>query len=195
MSEFAVAPACLNHPDVIEGIQRCARCARPFCRDCTVTIGGNPYCADCKSEQLLDLRSGIDATTLPYASRGRRLVALILDYLPWSAISMILVFRSMFNGRPMSGFSPLFVGIGASFIIYEGLMLQWKSATFGKMLMGMRVTRVDGSNVSPGQAWGRTVARWALNFLYLVDWLPIFFTQERLCVHDMLAKTRVIRVE
>jgi uncharacterized RDD family membrane protein YckC len=63
------------------------------------------------------------------------------------------------------------------------------------MAMRMKIVRPDGTRITTGQAWGRALSRWALNFLYFVDWITIFFTRERLCVHDMLAKTRVINTD
>ena len=61
---------CRNHVDVSEGIRRCGRCGATFCRDCLVDIGGVPYCATCKTEQLLDARSGVQRTALDIAQAG-----------------------------------------------------------------------------------------------------------------------------
>src|SRR5258707_11869269 len=58
---------CRNHWDVVEGLRQCSRCGQTFCRDCLVDINGFAYCASCKNEQLLDVRSGVTLTT-----NGRR---------------------------------------------------------------------------------------------------------------------------
>src|SRR5216110_1572050 len=70
---------CRNHVDVSEGSRRCGRCGSTFCPDCLVDIGGVPYCAVCKTEQLLDARSGVQRTALDIANIGRRLVGYIID--------------------------------------------------------------------------------------------------------------------
>ena len=69
---------CRNHVDVSEGVRRCSRCGSTFCRDCLVEIGGAPYCATCKTEQLLDVRSGVSGP-LDLAPIGRRIWAYLAD--------------------------------------------------------------------------------------------------------------------
>ena len=192
MTDLASGNACINHPDIVEGIRRCSRCGRAFCSDCLVTIGGKDYCASCKNEQLLDVRSGVDSGVLPLASRGRRLAAAIVDSIPWVAIGMFIGFRAAFGGRMVSRWDPMILAFGFTYVIYDGLMIQLRSQTVGKMAVKIKVVGIGGVPVTAKQAWIRALSRWALNFLYVVDWLPIFFTDERLCVHDMLAKTRVV---
>ena len=70
---------CRNHVDVSEGIRRCARCGAPFCSNCLVDISGKPYCATCKTEQILDVRSGVERGVLDLASIGRRFGASFVD--------------------------------------------------------------------------------------------------------------------
>src|SRR5688500_19673805 len=72
---------CRNHIDVAEGVRRCARCGSPFCPDCLVELSGRPYCGTCKSEQLLDVRSGVDRSVLQHATILRRFGAIFLDSL------------------------------------------------------------------------------------------------------------------
>jgi hypothetical protein len=50
---------CRNHVDVSEGVRRCARCGGTFCNNCLVNIGELSYCAECKTERLFDVRSGV----------------------------------------------------------------------------------------------------------------------------------------
>ena len=70
---------CRNHVEVVEGTRLCSRCGGEFCFDCLVEMLGAPYCATCKQEHLLDIRSGVDRTRLDYASVGRRFLALLVD--------------------------------------------------------------------------------------------------------------------
>jgi uncharacterized RDD family membrane protein YckC len=193
MTDLSPIPVCTNHPDVSEGVRRCTRCARNFCSDCIVMIGGQPYCASCKGEQLLDVRSGIDGS-LPFASLGRRFAALFLDLIPWTALQYYLVFSAAFRGRTI-GMDWKVIAASFSFVIYEGLMLQLRGQTLGKMALKTKVVRVDGTPITSGQAWLRAFIRWILSFLYIIDWISIFFTRERLCVHDMVAKTRVVNTD
>ena len=76
---------CQNHVDVDEGVSACTRCGGNFCGDCVVLIHGQPYCATCKSEKLLDVQSGTDRPQLPLATIGRRFAALMIDRLLFAA--------------------------------------------------------------------------------------------------------------
>ena len=189
---------CRNHVDVSEEVRRCARCGQPFCPDCLVEIGGRPYCAGCKQEQLLDVRSGVDRTTLAYTSILRRFGGMFLDSLliviPMYTLMGFLLFAPATRGQQPH---PLASFIGVPFailaLVYEGLMLQFKNGqTLGKMALKVRVVRPDGSPISPGQAWGRVVMRTVLGCLWIIDYVPAFFTPDKLTLHDMVAGTRVV---
>ena len=189
---------CRNHVDVAEGVRRCARCGSPFCPDCLVELSGRPYCGTCKSEQLLDVRSGVDRSQILYATTLRRFGAIVLDTLlmaiPMWALMGFFVFLPASRGEVPN---PLFnfASIPLSFLslFYEGMMLQFKDGqTLGKMAMKVRVVRPDGSPISAGQAWGRVVMRTVLGCLLIVDYIPAFFTLEKTTLHDMIAGTRVV---
>ena len=189
---------CRNHVDVAEGVRRCARCGAPFCPDCLVELSGRPYCGTCKSEQLLDVRSGVDRSQLQHATILKRFGAVFLDSLlvviPMYTIMGIFVFLPTTRGQEVS---PLLNFIGVPFalisLVYEGMMLQYKNGqTLGKMALKVRVVRPDGSPISTGQAWGRVAMRTILGCLWIVDYIPAFFTPEKTTLHDMVAGTRVI---
>ena len=191
--------SCTNHWEVIEGLQNCTRCLRPFCGDCLVTIGGAPYCAQCKYEQVRDVESGVSGVDL--ASRGRRFAAQFLDGLLFAipvwgflfASSGAAALSGMARGSVPTGFRYFSYFAGVLFVVYEALMLSWRGQTLGKMAMHVKVVRPDGSPISNGQAWGRAVVRGLLfSFLAIINYLPAFLTKERTCVHDMAAKTRVV---
>ena len=189
---------CRNHIDVAEGVRRCARCGTPFCPDCLVELSGRPYCATCKTEQLLVVRSGVDRSQMQYSTILRRFGAVFLDSLliviPMYTIMGIFVFLPATRGETPN---PLMNLIGIPFalfsLVYEGLMLQYKNGqTLGKMALKVRVVRPDGSPISTGQAWGRVVMRTVLGCLWIVDYIPVFFTNEKTTLHDMVAATRVV---
>ena len=189
---------CRNHVDVSEFVRRCARCGAPFCPDCLVELSGRPYCADCKAEQLLDVRSGVDRSMLQYASILRRFGAVFLDSLllmvPMYTLMGFLLFGPAMRGQQPH---PLWNLIGVPFailsLVYEALMLQFKNGqTLGKMALKVRVVRPDGSPISTGQAWGRAVMRTILGCLWIVDYIPAFFTPDKTTLHDMVAGTRVV---
>lgn len=196
---------CRNHPDVLEGVRPCSRCGGAFCPDCLVDIRGRAYCVNCKGEQLLDIKSGVDRTVLPYAPVLKRLAAYLVDYAIITFISWVVIipvmlgagfYTSIFRGEEPSPWI-LLVYIPALTIpiAYEALAMYWKPGqTLGKFALKLQVVRPDGSPISRGQMWGRAALRLVFGCLIIADYIPVFFTEEKTTLHDMVAKTRVIEV-
>jgi uncharacterized RDD family membrane protein YckC len=189
---------CRNHVDVSENVRRCARCGTPFCSDCLVDIQGRPYCAVCKSEQLLDVRSGVDRSELQLAGNGKRFAAIFIDnlitFVPFYALFLVVMFTSAkAGGGPNPFIFLLYIPMFAAPLLYEALMLQMKDGqTLGKMAMRVKVVRPDGSPLTSGQAWGRAGMRTVLGCIWIGDYIPAFFTKEKTTLHDMIAGTRVV---
>lgn len=200
---------CKNHPSVEEPLVYCVRCGGAFCPNCIVEIGGSPYCAACKSEVLGDLRSGLPARGLDAATIGRRFGALLLDglivNLPLSAIVFGIFFAlgTFTPNDPANPVNPLLfftmegvliLGTMVVWIVYEGLMLAQGGQTVGKKALRIRVVSAEGGPLSRGQAFGRAAMRKVFELvpcLGLVDYLTAF-GEQRTCLHDMVARTRVI---
>jgi len=187
---------CRNHIDVSEGIRRCARCGVPFCNDCLVDISGKPFCATCKTEQLLDVRSGVERGVLDFASIGRRFGASFVDgllmWIPIAIMIAIVGFASATNARVNGAWNFWFLVPSVVAVTYQALMLSARGQTLGKMALKVKVVSADGSELTTGQAWGREITRAVLGFLYIVDYLPALFTKEKTTLHDLAAKTRVV---
>jgi len=198
---------CRNHPSVNEGLVRCTRCGGQFCRDCVIQLRGFSYCGECKGEQVRDVQSGTPPGTLELATVGRRWGGIIIDNLLLQFAVIPLVFLPAMGigalgaateaseeamGGLMLGLVFL-LALGLP-IVYEGFMVQAKGQTLGKMAVGIKVVNPDGTDVSAGQAWGRAAVKTALGSCLGLSFLPALFTKDRTCVHDMVAKTRVVRV-
>ncbi|HEY3586513.1 MAG TPA: RDD family protein [Myxococcaceae bacterium] len=194
--------ACPNHPELLAGLQPCARCGVGYCGDCLVPVRGRLHCANCKDEQLRDVMAGRGAA-LAIATPGRRLMAQILDVLIFLVPGIVFGFMAAFaakGGVRPDVFNPFgWLAMISLFAIvaYEALFLSHNGQTLGKMAMKLRVVRPDGSKISAGQAWGRALSRSLLGFtrfLGIVDSLMVFSSEGR-TIHDRLAKTRVIALE
>lgn len=186
---------CRNHLDVSEGIRRCARCGSPYCQNCLVDIGGKSFCAMCKSEELLDVRSGVQSGTLDLAGLGRRLAAAIVDgFIIWMVFVAFGIVMALIGSaaRNLAVSLVLQLVMWALSVSYQAVMLAMRGQTLGKMALKVKVVNADGSSISPGQAWGRELARVVLGLLCIVDYIPLFFTDEKTSIHDMAAKTRVV---
>lgn len=196
---------CKNHPFVEDRLTRCSRCAEAFCPDCIVEIGGLPYCLDCKTESMRDLRSGVPHRELDMASVGRRLVALIIDGMIVLVPCLGLAFAMMIplgflddaQAGLLGGFVQIFISLflWLAYFLYEGLMLGSSGQTVGKKALSIKVVTAEGDKITTGQAWGRSVSRLIIGmFCWPIDYL-VAFGQERTTIHDMMAKTRVVNWE
>jgi hypothetical protein len=151
---------CKSHPEVLEGLVTCARCAETFCRDCVIELKGSPYCAVCKEEQVKDVQSGADNSLLNLASIGRRLGALIIDGLilgiPLVVFTVFITLSSVKSGGMVDNDSTmglqLLIQIGYLVVgvLYEGMLLMSRGQTLGKMALRIKVVTPEGRDISGG---------------------------------------------
>jgi uncharacterized RDD family membrane protein YckC len=195
---------CTNHPEVSQGAVTCRRCRRPFCRNCVVFLKGGPVCADCKVETVRDAQSGVAVGGLELATIGRRFGAHFLDNLLMQCVAGV-------------GGALLGVGLGAAagtvtetdaslagnlaslfalvmMVVYDGLMLQLKGQTLGKMAAHVKVVSAGGADITAGQAWTRAVGKMVLGLCFGLTFFFALFSPEKLTLHDRIAKTRVVRL-
>ena len=174
-----------------------------------------PYCAPCKLELIRDLRSGLEPGSLDLGSIGRRFAAILVDNFLTTMASYALLIPLMIiiagaagaaaaaESAADSGEDP-FVGILGLLVypialgiplVYEGWMLTLRGQTLGKMALGVKVVTPDGGPISTGQAWGRTAVKIVLASCMGITYIPALMTRERTCLHDMIAGTRVVKVQ
>ena len=67
-----------------------------------------------------------------------------------------------------------------------------RQATHGKRMLGLRVIRVDGSDLTLGTAIGRFFSYHASSFLLYLGFINAGFDREKRTFHDMMCNTRVI---
>jgi uncharacterized RDD family membrane protein YckC len=170
-----------------------------------VFLRDRPYCAACKHEQVRDLLSGILPGALDLASRWRRFAGLWIDSFvttmaAYALIIPLLLVFGMVSAAGGEGEAPILmmlimypILLGAP-VVYEGLMLARRGQTLGKMAVGIKVVTPEGGDLSRGQAWGRAALKLVLGSCMGIDYLPAFLTRERTCLHDLMVKTRVVRV-
>jgi len=197
---------CALHPAILDNLNACSRCMKQFCGDCLIELKGNRFCAACKSEAVKDMQSGVSGTELRLATRLQRFAAILLDSLIQGAAMIPLMFlmgfanlqsqNAMGSGSARSaGLQIIFQLIQFAIMIgYEGLFLQFKGATPGKMALGLRVVGPDGEPLTPGQAWLRPFIRCLIGACLGIDYWVSLFRKDKCCIHDLAAKTRVIKI-
>lgn len=164
------------------------------------------------------------------ADRGLRLVARLIDWgleivccLPGTMLlrpQLAEMVEGMMHGQQPNfedmdmqrlAFGGLILGLGwlLAFVI-QVILLSLRGQSVGKILVRVRIVRLDGTKAGFLHAWllrealvtiiGMAIA--ILPFIgplllrpafHLTDWLFIFRTDQR-CVHDLIAGTRVVKV-
>jgi len=69
----------------------------------------------------------------------------------------------------------------------------WKSATPGKMALGLKIIDEQGNNLTPVTAIIRYLGYILSGIILGIGYLMIAFTKNKRGLHDMIAKTYVIR--
>lgn len=88
----------------------------------------------------------------------------------------------------------------ALFLVLHGYLVATRGQTIGKLLLGTRMVRTNGSAATFRRlVWLRYLPQWLVSmipilgpFLVIVDPLFIFRTDKR-CIHDLIADTKVVR--
>jgi uncharacterized RDD family membrane protein YckC len=66
-------------------------------------------------------------------------------------------------------------------------------ASYGKRVMGLRVTDLAGQRISFGRASGRTFGKFVSGMTFYVGFIMAGFTERKQSLHDMIAGTVVVR--
>jgi uncharacterized RDD family membrane protein YckC len=90
--------------------------------------------------------------------------------------------------------------VGVAFVVslligcaYETFFITRFAATPGKMALGLKVLRPDGSGVTAGRAAGRYFAKQLSAMILLIGYILAAFDAQKRALHDMICDTRVIR--
>ncbi|MDC0713561.1 RDD family protein [Stigmatella sp. ncwal1] len=171
----------------------CSRCGNYACGQCR-RVGGDglEYCSLCIPRMVF------------LAERSDRFWANLVDQLvlglPWlAALVVILLFAQL--DRPDRGIGlGLFLAAAGTLAVagYQLHLVAQSGQSIGKRMRGIRVVRSDGSPASLGRIiLLRNVVPSAINaacgLFSLIDALFIF-QDDRRCLHDQIADTKVVKV-
>jgi uncharacterized RDD family membrane protein YckC len=68
-----------------------------------------------------------------------------------------------------------------------------KQATLGKMLIGIKVTDLDGNRITFGKATARHFSKIISGVILAVGYIMAGFTQRKQALHDIIAGTLVVK--
>lgn len=186
----------------------CSECGRPFPVSQLVAIGSASVCAQCKPIYLQRVREGGKGIgARHYGGFWIRFVAVIIDgvilaiagfilRIPLAAVITLTPARTGDFGAML----PMLVGLGGLMILiqialqaaYETYFLATRGATPGKMVLGLKVIRSDGSPLSVGVALGRYFAKWISSIILMIGYIMAGIDPEKRALHDRICDTRVI---
>ena len=186
----------------------CSECGRGFPASQLVSHGDVTVCAQCQpaySQRLSETRHFggfwirflaivIDGIIIGVASAIIRIplglarvgLGLSLGANPDPA-QVLAALPAMMSLVGLSGLIQLALSLA-----YEVFFVSTRGATPGKMALGLKITRADGSPVSPGLAAGRYFGR-ILSWLTLcIGFIIAAFDHEKRALHDHICGTRVV---
>lgn len=120
------------------------------------------------------------------ASIGSRLIALLLDGVVLGAITGIIY--SLLGNPTQEGILTFLFTLAYQWYF----LVNYGGQTPGKMLLGIRVVKTDGSPLTGRDAVLRTLG-YTLNWMTLgIGWLLAFYSSKHQGLHDLLANTYVV---
>jgi uncharacterized RDD family membrane protein YckC len=198
-------------------LRYCSECGRPSNPDELARFGDHLVCPYCKNAYAQKLREGVaPAGYVQYGGFWLRFLAVIIDgiimAIPMGILQALVLGAlgmSMANMAPnpnpspeeaMRMLGPLFGVMGLSALLgmaigcaYETFFVAQFAATPGKMALGLKVVRADGSKVGAGRAVGRYFAKLVSAMTLYIGYIMAGFDGQKRGLHDMICDTRVIK--
>jgi uncharacterized RDD family membrane protein YckC len=187
------------------GLEPCRHCKKGFSKDQLIAVGGGLVCGTCKTAVLQRLREGLAplASTRQYAGFWIRLVARLIDNTITSIagyifqIPLLVVMARMDKKTPDLG---MLIGAAAVAVVlslaasgyYEAWFLVKKGATPGKMILGLKVIRARGGEMTWGLSLGRFFAHMLSAFTLYIGYMMAGWDEEKRALHDRVCDTCVV---
>lgn len=206
LEEWPLAPAAANQV-------ACTECGRLFAPSNLLTFESAHICSGCKDLVFQRFREqGAPAVVKGSHRYGgfwiRALARLIDSAILWVAfMALILLWeasmrRVLFNPAAASsyemiafwsGFALIYLLAISASLAYEAWFLARRSATPGKLALGLRVFRSDGERLTLGRSVGRSFGYLLSSLLPLcIGFLMAAIDEEKRALHDRLCDTRVV---
>jgi uncharacterized RDD family membrane protein YckC/ribosomal protein L40E len=167
---------------------------------------GDKYCQNCGAETEpsaeICVKCGVrvKSTTVisqeMYAGFWRRFGAVIIDgVLLW--VAEMIIFRSiafrMFVFTAGAMVKTYFWSILIGWLYFALMESSNKQATLGKMLIGIKVTDLDGNRITFGKATARHFSKIISGVILAIGYIMAGFTQKKQALHDIIAGTLVVK--
>ncbi|MGC2422041.1 MAG: RDD family protein [Candidatus Acidiferrales bacterium] len=190
-----------------QSVSACSQCGRTFAQSDLVQIAGSWVCGDCKTAFLSRVVAGGASANSQWHYGGFwiRFAGVFIDGILMQVVKvpmMLLILGAVVT--PFGKFGPnqaaplsravltvTFVSVFIAFL-YEVIMIRYYGATLGKMAVGVKVIRTDGSGVSWGTSIGRYFMKIVSAMILAIGYIMAGFDEEKRALHDRVCDTRVI---
>lgn len=196
-------------PAVDDGTEVCAVSGKRYPRRDMINYEGKWISAEHRDEYFQRLREGVappggGIAAFGYGGFWRRLVARIVDGLVQSLVLLPIMMTVGFyvGSQAAQGADPaqffvlqavmqiVFIAFG---VIYDVFFIRKFDATPGKMALGMKLLRPDGSKLSIGRIIGRHFAHFISALPLCIGYIVAGFDEEKRTFHDRICDTRVVK--
>lgn len=188
------------------GYQPCVECGRTFLAEEMVAYEGLLVCAECKPIFFQRLREGGAVySALKYAGFWIRVCAALVDGVILFAVNGLMTllqitlqggFQEMLSPDTSSMDVIITMLIWMLYMLfdvsYDVFFVGKYGATPGKMILGLRVVRSDGSPVTYYRALGRYFALWLSSLTLYIGFIIAAFDDQKRTLHDHICDTRVV---
>lgn len=156
-----------------------------------------------EAHEVAELRAlfGFAQQALPlqyFGSFDQRAIASIIDWLIVSfafvfvAIGAVIVIPDQMIRVIVSVTMVALIPI-AKLVYHVNMESSDKQATYGKQLLGIKVTDLYGARINRSRAITRNLAKILSTIILCAGYLMNFFNKKQQCLHDMVADTLVIK--
>lgn len=141
--------------------------------------------------------ASIDVSAMQYAGFWRRAGSLVLDGIFVTLLTLPIFFLFFFLIDAMENEDAAVLifyalSISAVFIYYGVQESGEHQATWGKRIMGLVVSDMQGQRITLGRAFGRHLGRFLSMMLMYLGYVLALFTERRQTLHDKLSGTVVL---
>lgn len=169
------------------------------CKECGHELNEGEFCSNCGVKL-------VEAGRPRYAGFWIRFVAALIDGIivgiPITVIALILGVFTIFTSSDVNtatyedtiAILYIFLYIGSlmiSILYYAGMHASKWQGTLGKMIVGIKVTDINGQRISFGRSLGRFLATILSGVLY-IGYIIAAFTEKKQSLHDLIAGTVVV---
>jgi uncharacterized RDD family membrane protein YckC len=205
------APASISPAD--DGTEVCAVSGKRYPKREMIQYEDKWISAEHRDEFFQRLREGVaQPRELRYGTFGQRFCAKFVDGLALGAmgvvinmtVAFIIIGSPNYFGNALRVAGPgktmLFQAVSIPFGMVFGLTYAWffisrYDATPGKMALGLKLIRSDGSRLSNGRIIGRFFSEYISLMTIYIGYIMAGFDQEKRALHDRICDTRVIKVK